>query len=206
MNTSQPIDQKILRTIWSSNNPLPFTAKELNAIGKPAAVRQALARLTKAGKLKRIRRGLYERPRHHPIIGQSPSSSMAVAEAVMKARNAPWQVSGAYAANLLGLSEQVPGQLIIKTTASVPPVNLGNAKIKFQRVAPSSLIGAGSAAGTVIQAVRHLGPGGLEPAATERLRRNLEPATKRDLQRLTPQLPQWMQPVVREISTEPAKR
>jgi hypothetical protein len=131
---------------------------------------------------------------------------MAVAEAVMKARNAPWQVSGAYAANLLGLSEQVPGQLIIKTTASVPPVNLGNAKIKFQRVAPSSLIGAGSAAGTVIQAVRHLGPGGLEPAATERLRRNLEPATKRDLQRLTPQLPQWMQPVVREISTEPAKR
>jgi hypothetical protein len=204
MNTIHPIENKILRTMWSSNNPLPITAKEFEAIGKPAAIRQALGRLAKAGKLRRIRRGLYERPRFHPIIGQSPSSSMAVAEAVMNARHAPWQVSGAYAANLLGLSEQVPGQLVIKTTASVPSVNLGKTQIKFQRVAPSSLIGAGSPAGTVIQAVRHLGSGGLEPAAKARLQRNLEAKTKRELIKLTPQLPRWMQPIIREISAVPA--
>jgi hypothetical protein len=190
--------------LWSSNNPLPITAKELEGVAKPAAARQALARLAKTGKLRRIRPGLYERPRFHPIIGQSTSSSMAVAEAVMNARNAPWQVSGAYAANLLGLSEQVPGQLVIKTTASVPPVNLGRTQIKFQRVAPSSLIGAGSPAGTVIQAVRHLGPSGLEPAVKERLIRNLEPKTKRELQKLAPKLPQWMQPLIREIGTATA--
>ncbi len=201
MNTSHPIDQQILRHLWSSNNPLPITANALGDMGRPAAIRQALARLTKAGKLRRIRRGFYERPRAHPLIGESASSSMDVAKVILEARNAPWQVSGAYAANLLGLSEQVPGQLVIKTTANVPPVNLGKTQITFQRVAPSSLIGAGTTAGTVIQAVRHLGPKGLEPALTERLRKSLKPSTKRDLQKLAPRLPQWMQPAIREIST-----
>jgi predicted transcriptional regulator of viral defense system len=175
-------------------------AKALGDVGKPSAVRQALARLTKAGKLKRIRRGLYERPRAHPLIGESSSSSMDVVRVILEARNAPWHVSGAYAANLLGLSEQVPSQLVIKTTASVPSVNLGKTQITFQRVAPSGLIGAGTTAGTVIQAIRYLGPKGLEPAHTKRLKKNLKPSTKRDLQKLAPKLPQWMRPVVQEIS------
>ena len=180
---------------------MPITAKALCGMGKPPAVRQALARLTKAGKLRRIRRGLYERPRAHPLIGATPSSSMDVAKVILEARSAPWQVSGAYAANLLGLSEQVPGQLVIKTTASVPPVNLGKTQIKFRRVAPSGIVGAGTTAGTVIEAVRYLGPQGLEPAQAERLRKSLKTSTKRQLLKLAPQLPQWMQPVVREIST-----
>src|ERR1022692_2184842 len=188
MKTSYPIDEKIIRSMWSSNHPLPKTCKDFSAIGKPAAIRQALVRLTKSGKLKRIRRGFYERPRFHPIIGQSTSSSMDVARAILESRHAPWQVSGATAANLRGLSEQVPGQLVIKTTASIPPVTLGNSQIKFQRVAPSSLIGAGTEAGTVIQAVRHLGPGGLEPIQRDRLRRSLKARTKRELKKLAPEL------------------
>jgi hypothetical protein len=125
---------------------------------------------------------------------------MDVVRVILEARNAPWHVSGAYAANLLGLSEQVPSQLVIKTTASVPSVNLGKTQITFQRVAPSGLIGAGTTAGTVIQAIRYLGPKGLEPAHTKRLKKNLKPSTKRDLQKLAPKLPQWMRPVVQEIS------
>jgi hypothetical protein len=127
---------------------------------------------------------------------------MDVARVILESRHAPWQVSGATAANLLGLSEQVPGQLVIKTTASIPPVTLGNSQIKFQRVAPSSLIGAGTEAGTVIQAVRHLGPAGLGPTQKERLRRSLKGSTKRELKKLAPELPQWMQPIVKEISAD----
>ena len=172
-------------------------------MAKPAAIRQALARLVKAGKLRRIRRGLYERPRTHPILGQTPSNPLAVAEAMMRARQASWQVSGAYAANLLGLSEQVPTQLIVNTSASVSSVNLGNATIRFRRVTPSGLLGAGRPAGTVIQAIRYLGPNGVGPAVTGQLRKQLEPATKTELEKLTPELPRWMQPVMHEI-TAPA--
>lgn len=184
---------------------MPITAKEFAADAEPAAVRQALARLAKAGKLRRIRRGLYERPRSHPIMGRTPSNPLAVVESMMKARHAPWQVSGAYAANLLGLSEQVPTQLIIKTTARVPPVILGNTRIKFARVAPSSMAGSGHQAGLVVQAVRYLGPTGMTPARVERLRQQLKPAAIRELKKLIPNLPISIQPVLKDIVSAPKK-
>jgi hypothetical protein len=121
---------------------------------------------------------------------------MDVARVILEHRNAPWEVSGAYAANLLGLSEQVPAQLVIQTTAQVPPVVLGKSKIKFRRVAPSSLIGAGTEAGLVIQAVRHLGQDGIGTAQIERLRRTLKPGTKRELRKALSKLPEWMQPII----------
>ncbi len=127
---------------------------------------------------------------------------MDVARVILKSRHAPWQLSGSMAANLMGLSEQVPGKLIIKTTASIPPVMLGNSQIKFLRVAPSSLIGAGTEAGTVIQAVRHLGPGGLETKQKELLRQSLKANTKRELRKFAPELPQWMRPILNDVSAE----
>jgi hypothetical protein len=205
VKTTHPIEQKILRRIWSSKYPLPVTPKDFASDGKPATVRQALARLAKSGKLRRIQRGLYDRPRNHPIMGQTPSSSMDVARVVMEHRNAPWQVSGAYAANLLGLSEQVPGQMVIKTTARVPSVVLGKSQIKFERVAPSSLLGSGTEAGTVIQAIRYLGADGIQPAQIDRLRRNLKPRTKRQLRNLVTKLPQWMQPIIVEVAASQKK-
>lgn len=127
---------------------------------------------------------------------------MDVVRVILERRNAPWEVSGASAANLLGLSEQVPAQLVIQTTAQVPPVALGKSEIKFRRVAPSSLIGAGTEAGLVVQAIRYLGPNGIGLAQIERLRRTLKPHTKRELRKFAPKLPEWMQPVLRGIAKQ----
>ena len=205
MNTSHPIDEYILRSIWSSKNPLPFTAKEIErrSEAKPAAIRQALTRLAKAGKLRRIRQGLYERPRHHPMLGQTPTNPLEVVEAVMQARGAPWEFSGAHAANLLGLSQQVPAQLVIKTTASVPTIALGKAEIKFEKVMPSSLPGTRGSSRLVVQAVRYLGKKNLRPEVISRLRSELKPETKRELREISSRLPRWMHPIISEIATEP---
>jgi hypothetical protein len=206
MRATHPLEDKIIRSLWSTKNPTPVAPKDFSSAGSPAAVRQALARLAKQGKLRRIRRGLYERPRPHPIIGQTASSSMDVARVIMEQRNAPWEVSGASAANLLGLSEQVPAQLVIQTTAQVPPVTLGKSQIKFKRVAPSSLIGAGTEAGLTIQALRYLGPGGIGPAQIERLRRTLKPGTKRELRKFIHKLPEWMGPIIASIGHSSDKK
>jgi len=128
---------------------------------------------------------------------------MDVVRVIMEHRNAPWEVSGANAANLLGLSEQVPAQLVIQTTAQVPPVALGKSQITFKRVAPSSLVGAGTEAGLVLQAIRHLGPNGIGSAQVERLRRTLKPHTKRELRKFASKLPEWMRPVVNGIVQPP---
>jgi hypothetical protein len=204
MNTAHPLDVQILRSYWTKKNPLPFTAKEVEVHfqAKPATVRQALSRMVIAGKLRRIRRGFYERPKPHPLLGHTSSNPMAVVETIMRTRKAPWEVSGAHAANLLGLSEQVPAQLVIKTTASVPTINLGKAKIKFERVAPSSLVGTRGASRLVIQALRYLGARNARPEVISQLRAQLKPKTKQELRELSGGLPRWMQPIIGEIVTE----
>jgi hypothetical protein len=58
----------------------------------------ALHRLAKAGKIRRIRRGRYDLPRAHPIMGQTGPNIMGTVRALMEGSHAKWQFTGAYAA------------------------------------------------------------------------------------------------------------
>ena len=109
-------------------------------------------------------------------------------------------MSGAYAANLLGLSEQVPGRIVVLTNGSPRQVKLDKLTLVFRRAAPRYLLGAGRPAGLVIQAIRHLRERGLEPARLEALRATLDADTKSELAALTPKLPAWMQPIVQRLT------
>ena len=161
---------------------------------------QALSRLAKAGKIRRIRQGLYDLPREHPLIGKTAPDPMAAVRALMEGSSAEWQVSGAYAANLLGLSEQVPGRIVILTNGAPRKVALGKLTLVFRRAAPRNLLGAGRPAGLVIQAFRHLREPGLDAVRLERLRKKLDSETKSELVVLTPKLPAWMRPIVERLT------
>lgn len=172
-------------------------------MGQYAAVRQALSRLARAGNLRRVHRGYYDLPRSHPVLGQTAPDPMAVVRSLMADSSAQWQVSGAYAANLLGLSEQVPAKIVILTDGVPRRVQLDKLTLIFRRAAPRNLLAAGRPAGLVIQAIRHLRANGLAPTALARLRDRVDAPTRKELARLVPQLPAWMQPIVRDLATTP---
>jgi hypothetical protein len=125
---------------------------------------------------------------------------MAVIRALMDGSGAQWQASGAYAANLLGLSEQVPAKIVILTDGVPRRVPLGKLTLVFRRAAPRNLLGAGKPAGLVIQAIRHLRKTGLSPAMVDQLRRQLDADTKAGLRTLAADVAAWMQPIVRQIA------
>ncbi|MCB9913193.1 MAG: type IV toxin-antitoxin system AbiEi family antitoxin domain-containing protein [Planctomycetes bacterium] len=199
------IDAAILRSMRASRSAAAFSPGQFAKLGQPAAVRKALSRLAEKGKIRRLRRGLYDLPRSHPIIGETAPDPMATARALMEGSSADWQLSGAYAANLLGLSDQVPGQVVILTNGPPRRVSLGKLTLVFRRAAPRNLLGAGRPAGLVIQAIRHLRESGMTPARVALLRRRLDSRTKADLRALAPKLPAWMHPIIAEIAdtTEP---
>ena len=202
MNASEPIDEAILRSIRARRSGSVFSAKQFEGIGKAAAVRQALSRLAKAGKIRRIRQGLYDLPRTQPIIGQTAPDPLAAVRALMEGSQAQWQVSGAYAANLLGLSEQVPARIVILTDGAPRRLSLGKLTLTFRRTAPRNLIGAGRPAGLVIQALRHLRAEGMDEARLSELRSMLDQSTRDELAELTPKLAAWMQPLVKRLTKE----
>jgi len=196
----QPIDKAILRSIRSRPEPSVFSPRQFDAFGNPDAVRKALSRLVQTGKIRRIRRGLYDLPRQHPITGQTAPNIMATVRALMEGSHAQWQFTGAYAANALGLSDQVPAKIIILTDGLPRRVALGKLTLVFRRAAPRNLLGAGRRAGLVIQALRYLRGSPDMARYVARLKRNLDADTKDDLASLTPRLVAWMRPLAQEIN------
>jgi hypothetical protein len=177
-----------------------FTPKEFTEFGGRAAVDQALSRLQRRGQIRRLARGIYEFPRVHPRIGILAPSLEAVAKAVAARTHSRIMVSGAKALNLLGLSTQVPVQNLFLTEGPSRTVRIGNQTITLKHVAPSKMIGAGTEAGVVIQAVRSLGQKGIREIPVKALAERLPRPVKSAIKRLVPAAPAWSQPVLRQIT------
>src|SRR6266481_2361147 len=132
MNNTQNADAAILRSMRASPNASVFSPRHFSAFGNQQTIRQALSRLVQVGKIRRIRRGLYDLPRSHPIMGQTAPDITATVRALMEGSNARWQFTGAYAANALGLSDQVPAKVIILTDGVPRRVALGKLMLVFR--------------------------------------------------------------------------
>ena len=195
----QTIEKSILSRIRGSGAGSVFSPSQFVDLGERSAVGVALHRLAKAGKIRRIRRGLYDLPRAHPIMGQTGPNIMATVRALMEGSQARWQFTGAYAANALGLSDQVPAKVIILTDGVPRRVALGKLTLVFRRAAPRNLLGAGQRAGLVIQALRYLKGSPDLARHLARLSETLDAGTKKDLAALTPKLAAWMRPVAERI-------
>lgn len=86
----------------------------------PNATAQALSRLSRAGKLQRLSKGIYYRPRKTPF-GKSRASPAKLESLLPKGCIFP---SGISAANLLGFTTQIPKQKEIATSAGSLPRKL----------------------------------------------------------------------------------
>lgn len=190
----------ILKRIRAKHRGFVFTPKEFAHLGMRAAVDQALSRLQRSGQIRRLARGVYEFPKIHPKIGLLSPSPEAVAKAIAKRSASRITVSPAKAANLLGISTQVPVQNVFWTEGRSRTIRIGNQTVSLKHVAPSKMIGAGTEAGIVIQAVRSLGKEGIHEIPVHSLAKRLPSPVKRAVQRLVPAAPAWSQPVLNQIS------
>lgn len=193
------VDRQVIRRVAGSARSASFTAFDFAGLGKPEAVRQALRRLVARGELARARRGLYFKPRAHPIVGTTGPDTLAAIRKLMERSAAEWQFSGAAAANLLGLSEQVPSRWVVVTSGNPRKVRIGKTGVEFRHAAPRNLLGGDRPAGLVFQALRYLGARGVTPARISHLRGRLDKKAKKELADLCPLMPRWMQPAVQQI-------
>jgi hypothetical protein len=136
----------------------------------------------------------------HPKIGLLSPSPEAVAKAMAQRSGCRITVSGARAANLLGLSTQVPMQNVFWTEGPSRTARIGNQTVVLKHVSPSKMIGAGTEAGMVIQAVRSLGKEGVHEIPVQSLAKQFPRRLKRAVRRLTPAAPAWSHPVLNQIS------
>ncbi|HYL74639.1 MAG TPA: DUF6088 family protein [Bryobacteraceae bacterium] len=191
---------KVLNRIRAANPGAAFTPKAFGDLGNRAAVDQALSRLTKAGKIRRISRGVYDIPQTHPRLGQLSPDPDSVARAIAAQAGYRLQLTPARAANVLGLSSQVPAQIVYLIDGSSRKITVGNQIIHFKHAGSRTLLGAGTPAGVALQAIRAFGPDHLTAGVIRQLRKSLPSDAKTSLKKLAHHAPQWMASAIAAVT------
>jgi hypothetical protein len=177
-----------------------FSAKHLTDFGDRAAIDQALSRLARDRRIRRLARGLYDVPKIHPVLGLLSPNPDAVAAAAAEQAGHRLQISPARAANVLGLSSQVPAKTVYLTDGCSRRITIGNQVVYLKHASPRALLGAGTQAGAALQALRAMGKGHVNDGIVQQLRSTLPPDAKHDLRKLMHQAPQWTAPVIAAIT------
>src|ERR1039457_5893153 len=180
-------------------------AKDVLDIGSRGTVDMALTGLTRRGTIRRVRRGLYDMPKVNPSLGGKLSPDIDEAARAI-ARRQKWKIvpEGAWAANLLGLSTQVPSKIIYLTDGPNNEVPIGRRTIQFKHARPKAMAGLEGKFALVVQALRHLGKESVGPKEIESLRASLSPAEKRKLVKDTRFGVDWIYEVAKRIAEEAA--
>lgn len=187
-----------MRRVQGMGRGSVFAPSDFVDLGGRAAIDQALSRLTRAGKIRRLARGVYDYPRINPLLGPISPAPDVVARALARKTGSTVQVTGAQAANALGLSTQVPAHTVYLTDGPSRRVVIGKSVIALRHTSPKHFVGAGSAAGTVVQALRYLGKDA-GPTLVDAVGHQLSGSDRRQLARGKPIAPGWMRPVIDRI-------
>jgi len=183
-------------------------ATDFTSLGSRAAVDKALQRLVADGQLRRIGRGLYDRPRFNPLTKKPASPDYrSIVDAIARHDDLRVLVDGMTAANDLGLTNAVPARVTIYTNARRRNIKLDKLNIDFKFVtAPSRLYWANRPAMRVVQALHWLKD--TLPTDKPRILKRLSAilndqekgaAIRDDLEKGFHLLPAWMQEVLRDL-------
>src|SRR5277367_6609612 len=198
------VDSKVLTAIQSRGRGSVFVPADFLEIGSREAVDITLHRLARKGTIRRLARGVYDFPKEHPKLGPLSPSAEAVAKALAGRDRTRLQPAGAYAANALGLSEQVPAKAVFLTDGPARTVRIGPITIQLRRTTPKNMAAAGRLSGLLIQALRELGQDHVTPERRAHLKRTIPADKRRELMKDLRLAPAWMHPIFRELAGEDA--
>lgn len=200
----QSIDSRILAAIHGRGRGSVFVPADFLDLGSRQSVDIALHRLARKGTIRRLARGVYDFPKDHPVLGPLQPSAEAVARALAGRDRTRLQPAGAYAANALGLSEQVPAKAVFLTDGPSRTVKIGPMTIQLRQTTAKNMAAAGRLSGLLIQALRELGKEHVTQERREYLKRTLPAEKRRELIKDLRLAPAWMHPLFRELAEEKA--
>ncbi len=199
-HTQPSVDSKVLAAIRRLGRGSVFVPTDFLELGSREAVDLVLHRLTKKGTIRRLARGVYDYPKEHPVLGQLQPGPEAIANALAGRDRTRIQPSGAYAANLLGLSEQVPAKAVFLTDGPSRTVKIGPMTIQLRQTTARNMAAPGRLSSLLIQAFRELGQEQITAQRIAHLKRTIPAAKRRELVKDLRFAPAWMHPLFRQLA------
>jgi hypothetical protein len=148
--------------------------------------------------ISRVSQGVYVRPKESRLIGKLTPSAEDVAEAIAKRDSIRTIPTGSYALNALGLSTQVPMNIVMLTDGSPRVIKVGKRTIKFKKTTPKNLMATGKISRLVIQALKEIGQGKVTIELEGRILKLLKKEDENFLKQDISLAPVWIQKIMKK--------
>lgn len=192
--------QEIRARILAAEDGVVFVAPDFADIADTATIRQGLKRLYQSGIIRRIIRGIYEKPKYSKLLDEYVAADPdAVAKAL--ARCYHWTIApcGNTALNLLGLSTQVTAVWSYISDGPYKTYEWNSTKLEFKHRTNKEITGLSYMTSLVIQALKTLGRTNVTPEIIQTLSEKLSEAEKQACLKEATESTDWVYDTIRKM-------
>lgn len=191
---------EIKRRILTYESGTVFVAADFADITDKKTASVGLSRLESEGVIRRILRGVYDKPAYNRFLGEfvAPIPDK-VAHAI--ARNFGWTIvpCGDTALNLLGLSTQVPAVWVYVSDGTYKEYLYDNTTIQFKRTTNKEVSKLSYKTALVIQALKALGKDNIDEMVISRLQKKLTAEEKKAMVSEAKAVTSWIYEYLKQI-------
>lgn len=195
---TESTENQILTKIKKARRGTLYFAEDFLRFGNSKAIAKSLERLVKKGDISRVARGVYARLEKDPILGLVKPGAEAIAKAIAKRDKARIVPTGVLALNVLGLSTQVPMNLVYLTDGASRRINLGKRKVIFKKVSPKNLAAIGEISSMAIQAMKEIGKDNVTENEKQIILKHLKNEDTYRLEHDIRLAPEWIRGIMRQ--------
>jgi hypothetical protein len=196
------IEDKIVAQIAALPKGELLLPVDFQELGSSEAVRLSLFRLEKKDFIVRVAQGIYVRPKESSLIGKLTPSAEEVADAIAKRDRIRTVPTGSYALNALGLSTQVPMNIVLLTDGSPREIKVGKRTIKFKKITPKNLLAKGRISRLAIQALKEIGNGKITAEEEQKILGLLRKEEVNNLKHDIALAPVWIQKIMKKALSD----
>lgn len=166
-------------------------------IGNVEVVKKSLLRLENKKFLVRLAHGIYLYPKQDKLLGVLYPTIEEIAVAIAERDKARIIPTGTTALNKLGLSTQIPMNIVFLTDGAPRSIVVGKRTIKFKRTSPKNLAVKGEITSLIIQALKEIGKDNVTAEQLERIKIHLENEKQQIIEHDSKLAPVWISKIMK---------
>lgn len=194
---AKSIQTRIENEIKSMKRGSILFPSNFNDIGNVEVVKKSLLRLENKKFLVRLAHGIYLYPKQDKLLGILYPTIEEIALAIAERDKARIIPTGTTALNKLGLSSQIPMNIVFLTDGAPRSIVVGKRTIKFKRTSPKNLAVKGEITSLIIQALKEIGKDNVTAVQLEKIKIHLEKEKHEIIEHDAKLAPVWISKIMK---------
>jgi hypothetical protein len=193
---TQSIENKVLEYLINKQKGKIYFSNDFASLGNSESIRKSLSNLVKREVIVRLTQGIYLYPKIDKELGILYPSVDDVCKAIAKRDKARIEPTGVFALHSLGLSTQIPVNVVYLTDGIPRKIKYGNRTIKFKKTAPKNLAMKGKVSSLVVAALKQLGKENVTQEVELQLGKALKKESVENVQHDARLAPEWISRII----------